>query len=130
MPLLDQPLVWTPSAVKAELDRVRGFLDSVNVDVSAATGAKKLTDAEWKAWRQLYEAAHKFVDDASTLWGGNAVQARDYEQQAARWRDLVQSRGVKVTGTAARQPTTSWDTTALLTVFVVGYVAFKILDKR
>lgn len=125
---MDQPLVWTPSAVKAELARVRTVLDAVNQDVSAAAGKKAVSTEEWNNWRQLYLAAHNFVDTASTIWGSNAVQARDYEQQAGKWRDLVRSRGGAVMGpeNIVRKPVTNWDTTALVTALVAGFIVWQL----
>jgi hypothetical protein len=45
------PLVWTPTAARAELERVRGVLDAVNEEASAAHGAGRISPAEWRAWR-------------------------------------------------------------------------------
>jgi hypothetical protein len=127
---MDQPLVWTSSAVKAELARVRVILDTVNQDISAASGKHQVSDDEWRQWRQLYDAAHHFVDTASTLWGSNAIQARDYEQQAGKWRDMVKSRGGTTSGPSdiVRKPTTNWDTATIVVAAVVGLVILKFWD--
>lgn len=130
--MLDEPLVWTPAAVKAELARVRGVLDAINADVSAATGKGKFTPAEWQSWRQLYEGAHHFVDTASSLWGSNAVQARDYEAQAGKWRKLVVERGQPVTGAGPRDPGPGlgWDTKAFVLLLLGGFIVLKVLDGK
>jgi hypothetical protein len=104
----DEPLVWTPSAVKSELMRVLTIVDTVNLEMSQAVGEKRATDAEWKAWRQLYATAHKYLTGASRLWGSNVVVARIYEREANKWRTLLESRGTKPVGPAdqgtARDP--------------------------
>jgi hypothetical protein len=92
------PLIWTPSAVGAEFKRVLAVLDSVNMDVSAAQKAGKITGAEWNSWYSVYLGAHAFVTTASTLWGSNVAVARQHEQEAGKWRDLVKSRGQAVQG--------------------------------
>ncbi len=103
---MSDPLIRTPSAVKGELDRVRGVLDTVNAEVSAATAAGQITSAEWNQWRQAYLAGHDFVDNASTLWGSNVATARQHEQEAGKWHDLVKSRGGQTQGPTnlIRQP--------------------------
>lgn len=91
------PLVWTPSAARAELDRVRGTLDTVNDEASAAVAAGKLSDAEWRAWRRTYEAGHR-VTRASSLWGSNVVAAQQHEREALKWHDLLRSRSSELVG--------------------------------
>ena len=92
------PLIWTPSAVAAELSRILSVLDIVNNDVSAATGTGKVSGAEWNTWRQFYLTVHGFLTTASHLWGSNVNTARQYEQEIAKWRELVKSRGQSVQG--------------------------------
>lgn len=96
----DEPLVWTPSAVKAELMRVLTVVDTVNLEMSQAVADKLTTDAEWKVWRQFYATAHKYLTGASRLWGSNVVVARTYENEADKWRRLLESRGAKPVGPA------------------------------
>ena len=91
------PLVWTPTAARAELDRVRGVLDSVNDDASEAGAAGKLTPAELRSWRRTYAAGVK-VTGSSSLWGSNVVAARQHEQEALKWRRLISSRGTAIVG--------------------------------
>jgi len=122
------PLIWTPSAVAAELSRILGVLDIVNGDVSAATGANKITGAEWNSWYAFYLSTHNFLTTASHLWGSNVNTARQYEQEMGKWRDLVKSRGQAVQGPAniIRPDTGSpsagidWWTVALLAGAAVG----------
>jgi len=92
------PLIWTPSAVAAELSRILAVLDLVNGDVSAATGAGKISGTEWNTWHAFYLTTHDFLTTASHLWGSNVNTARQYEQEMGKWRDLVKSRGQAVQG--------------------------------
>jgi hypothetical protein len=92
------PLIWTPSAVGAEFKRVLAVLDSVNLDVSAAQKAGKVTGSEWDSWYAVYLSGHNFLTTASTLWGSNVAVARQHEQEAGKWRDLIKSRGQAVQG--------------------------------
>jgi hypothetical protein len=114
------PLIWTPSAVKGEFDRIRGVLDTVNAEVSAATGTGKITGVEWNQWRQAYLAGHNFVDGASTFWGSNVATARQHEAEAGKWHSLVIQRGGQTQGPAdlIRNPDAgagvSWTTIALV----------------
>jgi hypothetical protein len=100
----DDPLVWTPGAVKAEMDRVIGVLDAVNSDVSSAYGEHKITDSEWKQWRQTYETGHAFARKSSHLWGSNVKVARQHEARALKWRELVAERGGKLQGPDLQGP--------------------------
>jgi hypothetical protein len=90
----DDPLVWTPSAVRAELDRVRDVVDTINQEMTQARADKKITDEEWRGWFRTYQTAHKITDRGSALWGSNVLAARRHEQEAVKWRDLLKSRGV------------------------------------
>jgi hypothetical protein len=92
------PLVWTPSAVKAEFDRIRNVLDTINKEMSQAVTDKKMSGDEWSQWYQVYKTGHDFVDTASTYWGSNVVVARQHEQNAGKWRDIIKGRGAKMTG--------------------------------
>lgn len=114
------PLVWTPSAVRAELDRVRDVVDTINREMSRARAEKKIDDEEWRGWFRTYQTAHKLVDRGSTLWGSNVAAARRHEGEAVRWRDLIRSRGAALVGppSLGRPPsggTSIW--TALAPVF-------------
>lgn len=86
------PLVWTPGAVKAELNRVRISLDTVNAEVSEAAKDGRVSNQEWLLWKDFYTTSHKSVDKATTLFGSSVDSARQLEQQALRWRDLVKER--------------------------------------
>ena len=94
----DDPLVWTPSAVKAEMLRILGIVDAVNEDASKAVEGGQLTPAEWNQWHQTYLASHEFLVNASGLWGSNVAVARNHEREANKWRQLITSRGGKVQG--------------------------------
>lgn len=95
---LDEPLVWTPSAVKAEMMRVLGIVDAANQDASRAVTEGKITPAEWQQWRQTYLASHNYLTNASSLWGSNVAVARGHEREANKWRDLINSRGGRLQG--------------------------------
>lgn len=92
------PLVWTPSAVKGEFNRIRTVLDTINKEASQAVKDGKMNGDEWAQWFSVYNTGHKFVDTASVYWGSNVLTARQHEQEAAKWRDLIKSRGGKLTG--------------------------------
>ncbi len=107
--MASDPLIWTPSAVHAELMRILGVLDTVNREVSAASGAGKISGAEWDQWRRAYLAGHNFITNASTFWGSNVNTARQHEQEAGKWRSLVISRGGQTQGPSnlVRVPTST-----------------------
>jgi hypothetical protein len=94
----DEPLVWTPGAVKTELMRILGIIDAVNRDVSLAAKEGKISSTEWEQWQQSYLTSHRFLVNASSLWGSNVMVARQHESQALKWRDLVASRGGTLLG--------------------------------
>jgi hypothetical protein len=71
------PLVWTPKAVRAELDRVRGVLDTVDAEAKQAASDARISADELKLWQDgFYKPGRAFVDSASTFWGSNALAAR------------------------------------------------------
>lgn len=92
------PLVWTPSAVRAELDRVRNVVDTVNMEMSLARASKKISDLEWSSWFRTYQTAHKLTDRGSSLWGSNVKVARRHEQDALKWRETLSTRGSQLVG--------------------------------
>jgi len=94
----DEPLVWTHSAVKAELARIRGVLDTVNSEASQAVIDKKITPSEWQQWRETYLTGHKFVNSASSFWGSNVAAARQHEKEALKWHELFAELGSKLQG--------------------------------
>ncbi len=117
----DDPFIWTPSAVKAELMRVLNVVDTVNLEVSKAASDHIVSNDEWRQWRQFYTLAHDYLTSASPMWGSNVKNARIHEQEANKWRNLVESRGTKPMGPAkqGRHPEDrSWlnSTTAALAI--------------
>ena len=126
------PMVLTPTAVKAEMDRVLLILDTVNYDVSQAFGEHKITDDEWQLWRRLYTAGHDFTSKASHQWGSNVEVARHYETDALKWRELVASRGGKLRGPAdlGRHADDFPTTKVALAVGGVAAAAFLITSLR
>ena len=118
----DDPYVWTPAAVKGELMRVLGIVDTVNLDVSKALLDDKITKAEWEIWRQNYIASHKFLSSSSSLWGSNVLVARQHEQNALKWRDFIEQRGGTLQGPKnPGRPKENW-TTAEIALAVGGAV--------
>jgi hypothetical protein len=107
------PLIWTSTLVRAEMDRIRIVLDAINNDVSAAAKTGAVTHEEWENWYDFYKKSHEFVSADQGGWGGAVEQARNFEQTAAGWRDLVRSRGGKTSGPnqarAADKPVTDWN---------------------
>lgn len=132
------PLIWTPSAVASELSRILGILDITNKDVSAASGASKVSSAEWDTWRAFYLSTHDFLTTASHYWGSNVNTARQYEQEIAKWRDLVKSRGQAVQGPSdlIRQDPSdsgvSWWTIALVggSIAAGAWLTYRIVKAR
>lgn len=92
------PLVWTPSAVRAELSRIRNLLDLANREVSQAVKDGKVTGPEWQSWASSYRTGHRLVDEASPMWGSNVAAARQHGAEAERWRALVRQRGGRSAG--------------------------------
>ena len=111
----DDPLVWTPSAVKGEVARVRGVLDLVNLEMSRAVKDGKVSNEEWQTWKNQYLASHEFLNKASKYWGSNAKAARQHEQDALRWHDLIKERGGQTMGPPdlGRKPEPFLSTTTL-----------------
>jgi hypothetical protein len=111
----DDPLVWTPSAVKGEIARIRGVLDMVNLEMSQALKDGVVSNDEWGTWKTQYLTTHRFLDKASSLWGSNVVAARQHEQDALKWRNLIKSRGGKIMGPPdlGRKPEFPINTTTL-----------------
>jgi hypothetical protein len=127
----DDPLVWTPSAVKAEMDRIIGVLDTVNADVSIAFAEKRVSPSEWKQWRRTYETGHAFASTSSHLWGSNVVTARQHEREALKWRELVADRGGKLQGPGDLGRSKDFPTTQVaLAVGGVAAAAFLITSLR
>jgi hypothetical protein len=119
----DDPLVWTPSAVRAELARVLDLLDTVNLEAGQALKDEKISDDEWKLWEQKYKLIHNFLTSASGLWGSNAMEARQKEQEILKWHDLIISRGGKPVGprNPGRNQESPFNTTTL--ALLIGGVA-------
>ena len=98
------PLIWTPSAVKTEMERVLNILDAVNADVSRAYAEHKISDSEWIEWRAAYKSGHDFCAKASHYWGSNVDVARQHESTALIWRKLVEERGGRTQGPRPQKP--------------------------
>ena len=127
VPTVGDPLIWTPSAVKAEFDRIRNVLDTVNKEMSLARTNSNISDDEWQSWFKVYNTGHSFVDTASTYWGSNVDVARQHEANAAKWRATLKTRGATMIGPKNMdKPATTnalgWDksTAALAVGGVVG----------
>jgi hypothetical protein len=125
----DEPLVWTRSAVRGELDRIRNLLDLTNREMTQAVKDKKVTGEEWQGWRDTYVAGHKFLDEASVNWGSNVAPARQHAAEAERWRDLLKSRGASLVGPvdAGKRKDEPLTTTQLALLGVGGVAAAALL---
>jgi hypothetical protein len=125
------PLVWTPSAVKAELARVRGVLDTIDAEARQAAVDKKVSSDELKLWTEgAYAPGRAFVDNASTLWGSNVMTAREHEQNAAKWRAFFEQRGavLKAPRDIVHQDKVNWEVPAFLVGVAVLLIAVKWKD--
>lgn len=127
---LDDPLFWTPNAVRAELDRIRNFVDVVNMEMSAAVEQKKVSQSEWKAWFATYQAAHRITDKGSGLWGSNVIAARKHEEAAVLWRDLLKSRGAIQIGPGTLKKDKPWIDTPTAILLVGGVIGGGYLLKH
>lgn len=96
----DDPLLWTSASAKAEFDRIRTVLDTVNLEMTAAVKDQKISGDEWKQWFSLYKAGHKLTSQRTwfSVSKGDIIMARKIEQNAKEWHDLVQTRGGKGIG--------------------------------
>ena len=120
----EETRIWSRSSLKAELLRVLGILDAVNLDVSRASAAKKISPEEWAQWRAGYLTAHAFLTSASPSWGSNAEPAHEWEQYAVKWRDFLDARGAGTSGPhTEKQPNTSLVTVAVYGGLAVGAAA-------
>jgi hypothetical protein len=127
------PLVWTPTAVKAELARVRGVLDTINQEMSRAVTDGKVTGAEWQSWYDgPYKSGHKITDEGWSMWGSNVVAARQQEQAALKWRDLLKEKGAKTFGPAdlGRKPDLLSPGMKVTGLVVGGVLLFLLLEKK
>jgi hypothetical protein len=96
----DDPILWTSASARAEFDRIRTMLDTVNLEMSQAVKDGKLSGDEWKQWFSLYKTGHKLTSQGTWLRvsKGDIIIARKIEQNAKGWHDLVESRGGKGIG--------------------------------
>lgn len=111
------PLVWTPKAVRAELDRVRGVLETVNAEAKQAAADNRISADELELWTKgVYHPGIAFVSSASTFWGSNAIAAREHEQNAGKWRAFLQNKGaaLKGPGDLVRKEVVNWEIPLLL----------------
>jgi hypothetical protein len=92
---LPSPYIWTSEAARAEMDRIRIVFDTTNLEMNQAVVDHRLTNEEWKQWFNLYKSAHKLIDKSTffSVWKGNIDVARQLEQEAKKWHDLVLGRG-------------------------------------
>lgn len=92
-----EPHVWTYSAVRAELARIRRVLDTLNDDMAQALRTKLITGREWGEWSGTRRSVDRFLASASPMWGSNVRVARDHEAGLEKWRAFLRRRGAPVT---------------------------------
>jgi hypothetical protein len=128
----ETPFIWTASAAKAEMQRILGVIDSVNLDVSKAVEEGKLSPEEWTEWHQSYLSSHEFLVKSMKDffgWASHVTMARNIETEALKWRDLIASRGGVILGPKNLGPhgdphsTSPW----FLTLTVGGVAAAALL---
>jgi len=136
------PLVWSSDAAAAEFGRIRVVLDTVNDEMSRAVSEGKLSQSEWKRWFDFYKTSHKLVSQGTfwSVWKSDIDMARQAEQEAKKWHDLIISRGSKPIGPESlinKPPESGWTfgfnlpTLGLVggSAFAVGYLITSIRKK-
>ena len=116
-----EPHVWTPSAARAELERVRRVLDVLADDMAQALRTKQITSREFGEWTETRRAVARFLAKASPYWGSNVRIAREQEKRLEPWRAFLRRRGASVTDIG---PGTSvpWHRALLLPALAGGLV--------
>jgi hypothetical protein len=96
----DDPILWGSASAKAEFDRIRNVLGTVNLEMSQAVKDQKVSGDEWKQWFSLYKSGHKLTSQSTwfSVSKGDIIMARKIEQLAKGWHDLIESRGGKGIG--------------------------------
>lgn len=114
-------VVWTPTDVRALIDRVnvryRGLALAVANTPAAATeetgeGYVDPLGSEWRsAWAAQYASWLNFRESASTLWGSTAASAQAFDQELDAFRETFEERTGRATdlpssttATQGRQP--------------------------
>jgi hypothetical protein len=124
------PFVWSSDAAKAEFNRIRVVLDTVNDEMSSALSEKKLTPTEWQRWVDFYKSSHELVSQSTwwSVWKSDIDMARQAEQEAKKWHDLIVSRGAKPIGPESlinKPPESPWSFGFNLPTFgIVGGLVF------
>ena len=90
----EDPLIWTSDSAKAELNRIRIVLDTINREMSQGVKDGIVTSPEWESWYDLYTSAHKLTTIRTffTVWKGDIMMARQQEKEALKWHNLILSR--------------------------------------
>jgi hypothetical protein len=92
----DDPLIWTPTSVQAELNKSRTYIEGLNKDIEAQGTAKPGTQPTKEqqaaaqvrnAWRPFFDEYQAWVRaEPSTYWGATALKAKEYIQRAEEFR--------------------------------------------
>jgi len=90
----EDPFIWTSDSSRAEFNRIRIVLDTINREMSQAVKDGIVSAPEWESWYDLYKSAHKLTTISTffTVWKGDIAMARQQEQEALKWHSLVLSR--------------------------------------
>jgi hypothetical protein len=102
------PLIWTPSAITAELEKVRTEYELFNKDINADPDSKPIDPsrepnpttrrrlvsklaADWSPTYDEFSAWYK--SGPSTLWGATAAKAKEYEARGRNYAEQFEKAG-------------------------------------
>ena len=107
--------VWTPSAVRAEAERVDTEIETLNNDIHSwgdkivSSQYPEQTEEDFDkalkinefltAWDGFYKEWKKYKSDYSSWWGSNVDVIHDYENRVKQWiTEFTKRSGLQTTG--------------------------------
>jgi hypothetical protein len=97
-------LVYTPSAIKAELDTVKAGADQLDRDITAS----KVRDEFKQAWRAFLNEWRAYYKDHegywSHMWFAVYEKAVEYRKRVDQWREAFQTEGGRVSAPTLTPP--------------------------
>jgi len=80
------PLVWTPSAVRAEVEKTRTYYRLIDADMGNPLSPPQLR----RTWRALVDEFDLWVESEPSTWSGATVgTAREYQRRAEKFRERL-----------------------------------------